>query len=439
MRRRVLLLGLFMAGAVSASAVDCVPANAIPRSCTLLKDTKAIFVGTLTQETPQYRFHVDENIKGVKGDYFDLEPYPISRHFEIGKRYLVFVDTMRLDDGEHLFAHECGSTSELKYAQGALEQVRAEKEGKRNSVVYGTLLRTSDSGVGIVDEDYVRPLPGVIVKFQSGNKSFAAKTDAHGAYAFDTLPKGTYSISADLPPTLKLAEPLSKDLPVFEMPDRSCYENLITAMPTGQISGRVIAPDGTPLRSTSIELFRTDMYGEEQAGAYGYQGEAKPFEFMHLLPGDYVLVFNRKDQSNPDSPFPRTFYADAPDLASAQIIHLKDGEQMTNADIHLRPSSTPTRTVTIHLSWDDGKPQDYSPPAVIVEASEGQSPYPFKISDGVYSLNLLRNATYVVRAEAYCQIAGAGKAEFDSVTIDGADSVASEVVLKFHGRECAKQ
>jgi hypothetical protein len=439
MRSLVLLLGLIIAGAVSASALDCIPANAIPRSCTLLKDTKAIFVGTLAEETPQYRFHVDENIKGVKGDYFDLEPYPISRHFEIGRQYLVFVDTMRLDDGEHLFAHECGSTSELKYAQGTLEQIRAEKKGKRNSAVYGTLLRTSDSGVGIVIDDYVRPLPSVVVRFQSGNKSFAAKTDAHGAYAFESLPKGTYRVSADLPPTLELAEPLSKDPPVFEMPDRACYENLITAMPTGQISGRVIAPDGAPLRDTSIELFRADVYGEEQAGAYGYQGEAKPFEFTHLPRGDYLLVFNRTDVADPDGPFPRTFYSDAPDLASAQIIHLKDGEQMMNADIHLRSTLMPTRNVTVRLFWDDGKPEDYYSPAVIVEASEGQPPYPFKISDGIYSLSLLRNARYKVRAEAFCKMGTAGKAEFDPATIDGADSVASEVVLKFHGGECVKE
>ena len=75
-------LGRFMAGVVSASATDCVPATAIPRSCTLLKDTRAVFVGSRTEETPRYRFHVEEKIKGVTSDYFDLEPYPISGHFE---------------------------------------------------------------------------------------------------------------------------------------------------------------------------------------------------------------------------------------------------------------------------------------------------------------------------------------------------------------------
>jgi len=127
-----------------------------------------------------------------------------------------------------------------------------------------------------------------------------------------------------LPPTLKVAQ-FDREPEVFELPDRSCYESEITAMPSGQISGRVIGPDGAPLRSTSVELYRADQYSEEQAGAYAYQGESKPFEFTHLPVGDYVLVFNRRDQADSDGPFLRTFYPSAPDGSSAQIIHLEDG------------------------------------------------------------------------------------------------------------------
>ncbi|HSZ02382.1 MAG TPA: carboxypeptidase-like regulatory domain-containing protein [Terriglobales bacterium] len=433
---RVFLPGLLMAGVLSASAADCVPAAGIPRSCTLLKDTTAVFVGSLTEDAPRYRFHVDEKIKGVASDFFDLEPYP-SGHFEIGKQYLVFADVVQLEDGEHFYAQECGLTRELKYAQAVLEQVRAEKRGKRNAAVYGMLLRTLDIAAGVLDEDYARPLPGVVVRFQSGVKSFETKTDKHGAYAFEALPKGTYRVSADLPSTLEVTG-FSNEASVFELEDRSCYENDITAMPTGQISGRVIAPDGAPLRSTSVELYRADQYGDEQAGASANQDESKPFEFAHVPGGDYVLVFNRRDQAEPDAPFPRTFYPNALDRGSAQIIHLEDGQQIMNADIHLRKVSIPTRTVTIHMLWDGGKPQNYYAPIVIVEAGEGVPPYPYKISDGTYSLSLLLNAKYTVRAEAYCQMGTSGKAESDTSTVDGADAVVSEVTLTLHGGECVR-
>jgi hypothetical protein len=433
---RVILPGLLMAGVLSASAADCVPAAGIPRECTLLKDTRAVFVGSLTEATPSYRFHVDEKIKGVTSDYFDLEAYPFG-NFERGKQYLVFAEAVPLEDGEHFYEQECGLTRELKYAQAVLEQVRAEKKGKRNAAVYGILLRTLDIGAGVLDEDYARPLPGVVVRFQSGVKSFETKTDKHGAYAFEALPKGTYRVSADLPSTMNVTG-FSNEASVFELEDRSCYENDITAMPTGQISGRVIAPDGAPLRSTSVELYRADQYGDEQAGASAYQDESKPFEFAHLPPGDYVLVFNQRDQADPDAPFPRTFYPNALDRGSAQIIHLEDGQQIMNADIHLRRVAMPTRKVTVHLLWDGSKPLDYYSPAVIVEASEGVPPYPYKVSDGAYSLSLLLNTKYTVRAEAYCQMGTAGKAESDTATVDGGDAVVSEVTLTLHGAECVR-
>jgi hypothetical protein len=153
----------------------------------------------------------------------------------------VFADFLPLEDGEHFFAQECGLTRELRYAQALLQQVRAEKKGKRNAAVYGMLLRTLDIGAGVLDEDYVRPLPGVAVRFQSGVKSFEAKTDKYGAYAFVTLPKETYRVSADLPSTLEVTG-FSKDPSVFELQDRSCYENDITAMPTGQSRRIITAP-----------------------------------------------------------------------------------------------------------------------------------------------------------------------------------------------------
>jgi hypothetical protein len=99
----------------------------------------------------------------------------------------------------------------------------------------------------------------------------------------------------------------------------------------------------------------------------------------------------------------------------------------------------PTRKVTINLLWDGGKPQDYYAPDVIVEASEGVRPYPYKISDDTYSLSLLLNAKYTVRAEAYCQMGTAGKAESDTATVDGGDAVISEVTLTLHASECVRK
>ena len=90
--------------------------------------------------------------------------------------------------------------------------------------------------------------------------------------------------------------------------------------------------------------------------------------------------------------------------------------------------------------WGDGgKPQDCYAPEVIGEASEGVRSYPYKISDGTYSLSLLLNAKYTVRAEAYCQMETAAKAESDPATVDGGEPVVSEVTLTLHAGECVRK
>jgi len=51
----------------------------------LLKGWRAVFVGSLVENSPKFRFRVDENIKGAKDDYFELEQWPWGTHFEMGE------------------------------------------------------------------------------------------------------------------------------------------------------------------------------------------------------------------------------------------------------------------------------------------------------------------------------------------------------------------
>jgi hypothetical protein len=433
------LTAMLMASLASSSAQDC--AGPMPGSCSLLKGARAVFVGSLVERGQRFRFRVDEHIKGEKDDYFEIEDLPLmSSHFELGKQYLVFVDSMPLKDGDHLFAHACGPTRELKRAAALLEQLRAEKNGKRNASVYGMLWRTSDPP-GFSDDEFTRPLPGVIVKLQSEQGSFETTTDEHGAYAFERLPKGTYQVSAAMAPNLQLAPPISgqKPFPPFALPRRSCYENDITALPTGKITGRVVGPDGMPLDGTSVDLYRASQYDESHQGQFGYQGDSKPFEFGGLSAGDYILVFNRLNQLDPDAPFPRTFYPSAPDLHAAQIVHLEDGQHIGNADIHLRQALTSTRKLTVRLLWDGLDSRAYYPPNIVVKASTGTSPYPHRAVGGSYLLNLLPNAEYTLHAEAYCRTGTTAHGETSAITVDGGDPAISEVTLTFRTGGCASR
>ena len=347
-RRLVLAVGLFVISLASAWANECVELD-LPSQ---IKDSKAIFVGTVVgtdQGGLMTRFHVTEAFKGVKGDYVDVGPVlGFQIHFADGEQYLVFAGGCRWVDAETgcLAAGICSGTHLLEYARATVEQLRAERSGRALAPVYGTLRRTLEGFAAIWEKDYERPLPHILVRIKSDKKSFETRTDDYGSYFFHHIPPGRYEVSAEFPPNLELGERIGKDAPPPVDLDRgSCARINLYALPTGRISGKIIGPDGKPLDSAGVELCRASRYNEREPGLFGFQGklgpteEWKPFEFYHLPAGDYVLVFNRQNREEPNAPFPRTFFPDAPDRESAVVIHLAEGQRISNADIHVLTAS----------------------------------------------------------------------------------------------------
>lgn len=103
-----------------------------------------------------------------------------------------------------------------------------------------------------------------------------------------------------------------------------------------------------------VDLNPLGKYQEGKPGQTKFQeevgGKWHPFEFFHLLTGDYVLVFNSANVEDADFPFHRTFYPHSPDLAGSQIIHVAAGQQILDADIRV-DNPTPTRQIAVRLVW----------------------------------------------------------------------------------------
>ncbi|MDR3674669.1 MAG: carboxypeptidase-like regulatory domain-containing protein [Acidobacteriota bacterium] len=347
-RGLLLVLGLFVTSLTSAWANECVELD-LPSQ---IKYSKAIFIGTVVgtdQGELMTKFHVTEAFKGVKGDYVDVGPVlGFQIHFANGEQYLVFAGGCSWVDAEKgcLAAGICSGTHLLECAQATLEQLRAERSGRALAPVYGTLMRTSEGFAAIWEKDFERPLPHVLVRIKSDKQSFETRTDGYGSYFFHHVPPGKYEVSAELPPNLELGATIGTGAPPpFELDRGSCARINLYALPTGRISGKVIGPDGKPLNTAGVELYRANRYNERQPGLIGFQGKAtptedwKPFEFNHLPAGDYVLVFNRQNTEEPYAPFPRTFSPDAPDRESAVVIHLAEGQQISDTDIHILAAS----------------------------------------------------------------------------------------------------
>jgi hypothetical protein len=444
MRRFVFIVVSLTVGffPVSLLAVDC--SGPVPGPCALCKRFKAVFVGTaLKIENGAYRFRVEERFKGAKDSNADVYLFPGAAHLEIGKQYLVTATPCPWEGAARgcLITPPCSGSLPVEYAQATIEQLRAEKNGKRAASVYGMLWRTEVPWSGILDEGYRRPLAHIVVHAKSGKKSFEAVTDERGAYAFKRLPAGSYQVSADLPPHLALTAIYQRGPVSFDLPRRSCYDYDLYASPTGRISGRLIGPDGKQLRTASVYLCTLGQYTRGYQGAFGYQGENlpgsewRPFKFDHLSPGDYVLVFNPQDRVDPDAPFPATFYPHAANLEKAQILHLADGQQIMDADIRLA-NPLPTRQITVRIAWNGRKPQEYYGPQVIVEPSRGMPPYAFEAGENTYTLNLLLNAQYKIYAQALCHLGTTGKAKTNVETVKGSDPAVSEVTLTFDKGAC---
>jgi hypothetical protein len=448
--RQVLLaiLAVFTIGAVAVSAQDC--SGPEPSACPLLNTAKVIFVGSVTEnekDWPTTRFRVSEAFKGVQGDVVDVDKGLHEFGFEVGKQYLVFaVPCIWQSAGKGCLMNAiCGGTRALNDAAAVLQQLRAEKSGKQVAAVYGMLVSRLGEVRADRNEVQERPLPNILIKLQSDKKSFETSTDAQGAYAFGSVPPGKYQVSADLPADRVLGNVIGNDsVQPFELPRRCCFENNLYALPSGRITGEVIGPDGKALRLVVVHLFPASRYKPGENGSYSLQGQGgptggwKPFEFDHLAGGDYVLVMNPKNEADPDAPFATTFYPQSANIEGAQVIHLADGQQLSGADIHVE-NPMATRQVTLRLAWGNRRPQDFYPPQVTVMATRGRNPFPEKVGEAAYRMNVLLNGRYAIRVQAFCKMGTKGKAMTDNVAVDGSDLSVSEIVMRFDEGQCARE
>ena len=456
------LIGIMLALLAPAAVIACTCSKAPPGVCPGLQQDDAVFLGTVTQieqvspggETPasgpetRYRFRVDESYFGVSSAEADIfsggDDGDCAYTFEAGAQYAVFAD--RANDGR-LFANICSSTRPASEARALVPQLRAMRNGQRVASVFG-VLRRSDPPLLAPLDDPEDPLPHIKLKLRSKDDRFATSTGPDGAYSFYDVHAGEYRFTAELPARFEFTQKtLHGGLPPFKIPNGACYEYNVEALPTGKIRGSVLGPDAKPLKIASVELYRADRYDDSRPGLWGFQGLKGIFEFDHIGPGEYILVFNRMNRVDPNAPFPRTFYPGVAEPAEAKFIKLKDGQQILNANIKLA-NGYPVRRVRIHLKW--GGARQPGEVTVMARADHGDSPAAQKIADGIYEFPLLESAHYTIsawqdldphrtaprkRGES-CSLPA--RIETAAVVIDGADADAKEATLTFAAPECAE-
>ena len=464
MRFRLLIVCLFLLLPASVRACTC--STAPPGTCPGLQKDDVAFLGTVTaaEDVPadpnspasapvaRYHFRIDERFAGEQTNEIDVfaggEDGDCAFYFKKGEQYVVFPN--KAEDGR-LFATICSGTRPAAEGRALIPQLRAMRNGNRVASVFGVLRRSNPPMLAPPD-DPDDPLPNIKLKLRSKDDRFATSTDGNGVYTFYDVHAGQYQYTANLPVRMELTQKtLNGPLPTFKIPNGACYEYNVDALPTGRIHGSVRGPDGKPLENASVELYRAGSYEEAKPGLWGFQGPKGDFEFDHVGPGEYVLVFNRMNRKDPNSPFPRAFYPGAPDLSSSEPIALKDGQQLLKADIRLKEEDGyPTRPLRVNLKWKEGRPPGEV--YVTAKAAEGENPAARKVEDGVYEFTLLQSAKYAFSAwedlDPSHRIARHGdssacdepaRLDSESITVDGADAEAKEITLTLSAPPCRSQ
>ena len=407
----------------------------------------------------RYRFHIEERFSGADAAEIEIfsggDDGDCGYRFQKGAQYIVY--TQQETEGR-LFATVCNGTRTVSEGRALLPQLRAMRSGQRVASVFG-VLRRSDPPFLAPREDPDDPLPKIGLKLRSHYDRFQTTTDGDGVYSFYDVHAGEYAFAANLPARMELTQKtLVGGLPPFKIPNGACYEYNVNALPTGHIQGTVFGPDGKPLKIASLELYRVGSYEDARPGLWSFQGAKGVFDFDHVGAGEYVIVYNRRNIENPNSPFPRAFYPGVADPGEAQTITLKEGQDLRKVNVKLA-EGYPTRKLRVHLKWDGARP----PGTVTIQAKadRGDNPAAEKAADGSYEFTLMDSANYTITAfeellPGHAPVRhiksrrGAGAAassdcnvpprvDASSVMVPGADETAKEITILFPSIACTNQ
>lgn len=344
----------------------------------------------------RYRFRVQERFAGPAAATIEVftggDDGDCGYRFKDGAEYLVF--THEGADGR-LYSTICDGTRPAADARALIPQLRAMRNGQHVASVFGMIRRVDPpflDAPGAPDP----PLAHVSIHLRSRWDRFETGTNSEGVYSLYDVHAGTYTFSAHVPGRIELTSHNSANgLHPFQLVAGACYEYDVDALPTGEIRGSVVGPDGKPLPLASVELYRAGSYSPDRPGLWSFQGSKGEFDFAHVGRGRYILVFNRSNSLNPNSPYRRTFYPGVADAVEARPIVLKEGERLLHIKLKLS-EGLPTRHLRVRVKWAGRRP--LGTVTVVARADHGDNPAARLVAPGVYEFTLLEESHYTITA-----------------------------------------
>jgi len=360
------------------------------------------------------RVRVDESFGGLSPDVHEVDVLTGSGGgdcgipFKAGEEYLI--DSFVGKDG---IAHAgiCSSTRRIDAAGFDLQILRQRRDGKQVPSLTGQVAQPDRNFEGLLGMRDPKPLANIMVRVRADGKVYETRADSQGFYAFYGLPSGKYEFVPDLPPATMLSWFIGSDKPraPFELRAGACQLGNVEVFASGSIQGRILDASGKPLGSAFAYIVpASESVLPKKSGLYWeYQGRVDFFKFVHIPPGEYLIVVNPDDSLDPEFPYQRTFYPGVHDRASASIITIRGGEQIKDADIRIKQQFTP-RHLAARVTWADGRLiRDFvfvtAKGTVRPDALSHTSQPDLKAS--VINLSVLPSEPYEVEAELTCRYA----------------------------------
>jgi hypothetical protein len=360
------------------------------------------------------RIRVDEPFGGLAPDVREVDVYTGSGGgdcgiaFKAGEVYLI--DAFVGKDGT-AHAGICSSTRRMDAASVLLRVLRQRRDGKPVPSLVGQAARHDRNFDGLLGTFAPKPLTNLLVRVKAGESVYDTRADAEGLYAFYDLPSGKYEFAPDLPLGTTLSWFIGSDkAPIpFELHAGACQVRNVEVFASGAIQGRILDASGKPLGSAFAYIVPAGekLLPKKSKLYWEYQGRQDFFKFVHIPPGEYLIVVNPDDSLDPKFPYRRTLFPGVHDRASAATITIRGGEQIKDADIRLEQQFAP-RHLTVRVTWADGRLiRDF----VFVTAKGTANPDAMSdarqpdLKASFVELSVLPTEPYEVEAELTCRYA----------------------------------
>ena len=213
----------------------------------------------------------------------------------------------------------------------------------------------TDSGIqgGIPQETIDNAIENARRNATAGtSRPVTAMTDGSGHFSFRELPPGRYTVRAELDGYF--AAPLNGSAPAaltktFNVQDGKTTPPEDLVMVKGSVvAGRVRDPNGQPISGMNVAVYRvTYPNGRKTWSIFNQKStdDRGEYRIYWMFPGEYYVgVIPRAPGAipGPQDSWARTFYPGTTDPGTAMPIEIKDGSEVTGADITIQTISTGT-------------------------------------------------------------------------------------------------